>query len=75
MKGLTPEEVLELIEMHGRTILVASECDDCGGLIKPLMLEKLERMLQLIEMLPDDEHPQDRHEGTVIPLKPKGSLQ
>jgi hypothetical protein len=27
--SLDPEEIIELIEMHGRTILDASLCEDC----------------------------------------------
>lgn len=38
------EETIELIEMHGRTIVDVSVCDDCGAPIKEVMLGKLDRM-------------------------------
>lgn len=47
------EEVIELIEMHGRTIIDACICDDCHGPDKDMMLRKLDRMRELIAMLPD----------------------
>lgn len=74
--SLDLEEIIELIEMHGRTIIDASVCDDCGNLAKNAMIGKLDRMRQLIEMLPDHDEPKDSdHKGTVVPIRTKGNLQ
>ena len=54
------EETIELIEMHGRTIISSCMCDDCRAPLKDEMLKKMDRMRELIESLPlhvkDDEH-------------------
>lgn len=47
------EETIELIEMHGRTIVEVALCDGCGLPNKNVMLGKLDRMRQLIESLPE----------------------
>ena len=60
---LNLEEILELIEMHGRTILDSCLCGNCDGPIKAAMHMKLDRMRELIEMLPDhveDAKPEER---------------
>lgn len=51
--SLDLEEVIELIEMHGRTIIDACMCEDCHGPDKDAMFRKLDRMRELIVMLPD----------------------
>ncbi len=47
------EETIELIEMHGRTIIDACICDHCHGPDKMEMLKKLDRMRELIMTLPE----------------------
>ena len=69
---LSEEEIVELIEMYGRTLIEMSICDDCHGIVKTLLIGRMDRMRQFIEMLPDDEHPEERHEGNVTPIKPRG---
>lgn len=77
--SLDLEEIIELIEMHGRTIIDAAICDNCHEPMKNAMLGKLDRMRQLIEMLPDHDEPKDgeriRDGATVVPIRTKGNLQ
>ena len=47
------DEMLELISMHGATLVVDCRCDDCGAPVKQTMLLRLERMRELILALPD----------------------
>ena len=47
------EETIELIEMHGRTIIDSCICDHCHGPDRMLMLKKLDRMRELIMTLPE----------------------
>lgn len=47
------EETIELIDMHGRTIVGDSCCDDCGLPMRHKMLAKLDRMRELILSLPE----------------------
>lgn len=49
---LSTDELVELIEMHGRNIFDDCMCPDCMGPLKSEMLVKVERMRQLIELLP-----------------------
>ena len=46
------EEIIELIEMHGRTIIQSCMCDDCCAPLKDEMLKKLDRMRELVLSLP-----------------------
>ena len=48
------EELLELIDLHGRNLVADSACDDCGQPDKTRMLKKLERIVELINLIPDD---------------------
>ncbi len=50
---INPDELIELIDMHGRTIVDVSTCDGCGLPDKAVMLGKLSRMRELIDALPD----------------------
>lgn len=47
------EETIELIRMHGSTIVETAECDHCGLPDKNVMLGKLDRMRELILLLPE----------------------
>ena len=47
------EETIELIEMHGRTIMDNCSCSKCYAPLKDEMLKKLERMRELILSLPE----------------------
>jgi hypothetical protein len=59
------DEIIELVEMHGRTIVDVSMCPDCGGPDKAVMLGKLARMRELIESLPDHVSEEDHENRTV----------
>lgn len=79
---LDPEELLELIDMHGRTIIESSMCDDCHAPMRDAMLLKLERMRELILMIPPDHTDVDvkvdhGDDGSVVihMTKPKGTMQ
>ena len=67
MIELDLDELLELINMHGNTLVMDCRCDDCGAPVKQTMLLRLERMRQLILALPDHLTPDELHraEGTM----------
>ena len=65
---LSVEEMLELIDMHGRTLIDASMRNDQQP-IKTEMMGRLDRMRQLIQMLPDD------WSGCVLPEENGDTLQ
>ncbi len=63
--ALDLEEILELIDMHGRTLVGECSCADCGAPVKQAMLGKLERMRELIEMLPLHVAKEEHEERTM----------
>lgn len=48
------EETIELIDMHGKTLLEGC-CDTCGLPLKEIMLAKVGRIIELIQSLPEHE--------------------
>lgn len=64
--GLDLEELLELIQMHGGTIVSSCMCDDCAAPMKIEMLAKLERMRELILMLPEHVEVEFEPEGRTV---------
>ena len=56
---LGEDELISLIEMHGATIVDACECPGCHLPIKDEMLRKVDRMRELIKLLPDHDESAD----------------
>ncbi len=55
------DELLELINMHGSTLVLDCRCEDCGAPVKQTMLLRLERMRELILAVPDHLRAEDLH--------------
>jgi hypothetical protein len=50
---LSIDEIIELIEFHGKTLVEFSECPKCMSPRKENMLLTVSRMIELIELLPE----------------------